>query len=88
MDAQTAMGKAPEGVARLAKTFGKPVLAFAGAVTRDAAACNSAGIDAFFPILRSVVSLEEAMDLETAASNMVDTVEQVFRVIRAAGFVG
>ena len=88
MDAQTAMGKAPEGVARLAKTFGKPVLAFAGAVTRDAAACNSAGIDAFFPILRSVVSLEEAMDLETAASNMADTVEQVFRVIRAAGFVG
>ena len=49
MDAQTAMGKAPEGVARLAKTFGKPVLAFAGAVTRDAAACNSAGIDAFSP---------------------------------------
>ncbi len=25
----------------------KPVLAFAGAVTRDAAACNNAGIDAF-----------------------------------------
>ena len=42
----------------------------------------------FSPILRSVVSLEEAMDLETAASNMADTVEQVFRVIRAAGFVG
>ena len=83
MDAQTAMGKAPEGVARLAKTFGKPVLAFAGAVTRDAAACNNAGIDAFFPILRSVVSLEEAMDPKTAASNMVDTAEQVFRVMRA-----
>ena len=83
MDAQTAMGKAPEGVARLAKTFGKPGLAFAGAVTRDAAACNKAGIDAFFPILRSVVSLEEAMDPKTAASNMVDTAEQVFRVMRA-----
>ena len=88
MDAQTAMGKAPEGVARLAKTFGKPVLAFAGAVTRDAAACNNAGIDAFFPILRSVVSLEEAMDPKTAASNMVDTAEQVFRVMRAVGVEG
>ena len=88
MDAQTAMGKAPEGVARLAKTFGKPVLAFAGAVTRDASACNDTGIDAFFPILRSVVSLEEAMNPQNAVSNMADTVEQVFRVIRAAGFVG
>ena len=88
MDAQTAMGKAPEGVARLAKTFGKPVLAFAGAVTRDAAACNNAGIDAFFPILRSVVSLEEAMDPKTAASNMADTAEQVFRVMRAVGVEG
>lgn len=88
MDAQTAMGKAPEGVARLAKTFGKPVLAFAGAVTRDAAACNNAGIDAFFPILRSVVSLEEAMDPKTAASNMADTAEQVFRVMQAVGVEG
>ena len=88
MDAQTAMGKAPEGVARLEQSFGKPVLVFAGAVTRDAAACNNAGIDAFFPILRSVVSLEEAMDPKTAASNMLDTAEQVFRVMRAVGVEG
>ena len=81
-------GKRRRELPALQKTFGKPVLAFAGAVTRDAAACNNAGIDAFFPILRSVVSLEEAMDPKTAASNMVDTAEQVFRVMRAVGVRG
>ena len=49
LDGQTAMGKAPVGVARLAKARGCLVLALAGGVTRDAGACNGAGIDAFFP---------------------------------------
>ena len=73
-------GKAPIGVAKLSKEYGKPVLAFSGCVTKDASACNAAGIDAFFPILRSVVSLEEAMDVKNAAENMADTVEQAFRL--------
>ena len=82
LDEQTAMGKAPIGVAKLAKEFGIPVLAFSGCVTKDAVACNDHGIDAFFPILRTVVSLDEAMDSDAAAQNMTDTVEQVFRVIQ------
>ena len=80
LDGQTVMGKAPIGVAKLSKEYGKPVLAFSGCVTKDASACNAAGIDAFFPILRSVVSLEEAMDVKNAAENMADTVEQAFRL--------
>ena len=80
LDGQTVMGKAPIGVAKLSKEYGKPVLAFSGCVTKDASACNAAGIDAFFPILRSVVSLEEAMDVKNAAENMTDTVEQAFRL--------
>lgn len=83
LDAQTVMGKAPSGVAQIAKKFGKKVLAFSGCVTKDATACNDAGIDAFFPILRSVVTLDEAMLSENARANMADTVEQVFRTIRA-----
>ena len=75
------MGKAPIGVARIAKEYGKPVLAFSGCVTKDATACNEAGIDAFFPILRGVVTLDEAMKAENAAANMSDTVEQAFRLI-------
>lgn len=81
LDHQTAMGKAPVGVARLAKKYGVKVLAFAGSVSRDASKCNSAGIDAFFPIVRGVTTLEEAMDPENAKENMELSVEQVFRVI-------
>ena len=76
------MGKAPIGVAGIAKKYGKLVLAFSGCVTDDAIACNEAGIDAFFPILRGVVSLQEAMDHDNAEKNMIATVEQVFRLIR------
>ena len=81
LDGQTALGKAPIGVATLAKKHQKKVLAFAGAVTPDAKECNQYGIDAFFPILRGVVTLKEAMNKEVAHQNMVDTVEQVFRVV-------
>lgn len=80
LDGQTAMGKAPVGVARLAKQYGKPVLAFAGSVTKEAVACNESGIDAFFPILRRISTLEEAMDPQTAKENLADTAQQVFRL--------
>ena len=85
LDEQTAMGKAPAGVAGLAKKYGKPVIAFAGSVTKDAAVLNECGIDAYFPVLRNVCSLEDAMNTENAASNLSDAAEQVFRVIRASG---
>lgn len=81
-DSQTVMGKTPGGVAEKAKRHGKPVIAFSGAVTKDAAYCNERGIDAFFPIVRGVTTLKEAMDTDTARSNMADTAEQVFRVIK------
>ncbi len=82
LDAQTVMGKAPIGVAKIAKKYGKPVIAFAGCVTPDAVKCNEHGIDAFFPILRGVVTLQEAMDFANARKNMADTVEQVFRLMK------
>lgn len=85
MDAQTAMGKVPAGIAGLAKKYGCKVLAFAGSVTRDAAVCNKAGIDAFFPIVRGVSTLEEAMENAQAAANMEDTAEQVFRLLLMNG---
>ena len=85
LDGQTVMGKAPIGVARMAKERGKPVLALAGAVTPEAAACNAAGIDAFFPILRAPLSLEQAMEPATAERNLADTAEQVFRLWKCAG---
>lgn len=80
LDEQSAMGKAPIGVAKLAKAQGIPVLAFAGAVTVGAKACNQAGIDAYFPILRGISTLEEAMEKENAQRNIEDSVEQVMRL--------
>ncbi len=81
LDKQTVMGKAPIGVAKIAKKYHKKVLAFAGCVTPEAGICNEHGIDAFFPILRGVVSLEEAMQTANAKANMSATVEQVFRLL-------
>ena len=81
LDFQTAMGKAPVGVARLAKKYNAKVIAFAGSVTKEATACNNEGIDAFFPILRGVCTLAEAMDPVAARNNMTATVEQVFRLL-------
>ncbi len=81
LDHQTAMGKAPVGVARLAKQYAAKVVAFAGAVTEGAVACNDAGIDAFFPIIRGITTLEEAMNKENAHKNMAAATEQVFRLL-------
>lgn len=83
LDRQTVMGKAPAGVAALAGKHGHPVLAFAGSVTPDAGVCNDHGIDAFFPILRGISTLDEAMDPETAKKNMADAVEQAVRAFLA-----
>ncbi len=82
LDFQTAMGKAPIGVAKLAKKYQKPVLAFAGSVTKDADECNRQGIDAFFPILRRICTIDEAMEKENAKQNLADTAEQAFRMLK------
>ena len=85
LDGQTVFGKAPIGVAKIAKKYDKRVLAFSGSVTEDAVACNDHGIDAFFPILRKIVTLQEAMNPENAKKNMIATVEQVFRLVNLGG---
>ena len=84
LDCQTSMGKAPIGVAKLAKKHGATVIAFAGSITDDAKACNAAGIDAYFPIIPRLITLEEAMDKTNAAYNMRHTAEQVFSLLKAA----
>ena len=83
LDGQTVMGKAPAGVAKIAKKYNIPVLAFAGCLKEDAILCNENGIDAFFPILRNVVSYEDAMKVQNAMNNMEAAVEQTMRLIKA-----
>ena len=88
LDGQTIMGKAPIGVAQLSKKHAKPVIAFSGCVNPEARLCNEHGIDAFFPILRQVTPLSEAMEPKNARQNMIDTVEQVFRLLKTCSKFG
>lgn len=82
LDSQSIMGKAPIGVATIAKKYGKRVIAFAGCVTEDAEVCNKHGIDAFFPILRGITTLENALVKENAYKNLEATTYQVFGLIK------
>lgn len=83
-DGQTAMGKAPVGIARRAKACGCKVIVLAGSVEHSGARAtqqNPPLIDAVFPILPGVLTLEEAMHEDVAYENMEYTAEQVFRVM-------
>lgn len=81
IDAQTMMGKAPSGIAQLAKKYNKPVIAFAGKVAKEATVCNEQGIDAYFSIQVEPCSLVDALDKTRAYENLKNTTEQVFRLI-------
>lgn len=83
-DGQTAMGKAPVGIARRAKACGCKVIVLAGSVEHSGARAtqqNPPLINAVFPILPGAMTLEEAMHEDAAYENMEYTAEQVFRVI-------
>lgn len=82
MDVQSAMGKAPSGIAALAKELQKPVIALCGSFSGGTSICDTSGIDACFSIMRSPCTLPEALKPENAAQNLTETVEQLFRLIR------
>ncbi len=84
LDGQTAMGKAPAVLAALAKKYGKPVLAFGGAVGRGAELLREKGIDACFSIQTRPCTLAEAMNSEIAEENLSKTAEQVFCAVKIA----
>ena len=82
LDGQTAMGKAPLGVAQLAAKHGIPIIALAGAVPVDAHVLNELGITSCFSIANAPMSLEEAMDSEVAFNNLRGTARQLFGLIQ------
>ena len=86
LDFQTAMGKAPIGVAKLAKKNNPAVIVIAicGAATPEAVEVNKNGIDAYFPIIHSPMTVEEAMQPSTAQKNLYQTITQIFRLIQKA----
>jgi len=65
LDGQTAHGKAPAAVARLARQHGIPCIALAGSVATDLEALQAAGISACFSLCPGPLALEDAMQQAT-----------------------
>jgi glycerate kinase len=82
IDFQSAMGKTPSGVAKLAKKYGIPVIAIGGSVDDEIGNIYDCGITAAFSIIDSPMTLGEAMDTKNAQRLVEKTAEQIFRLIK------
>lgn len=70
MDEQSAAGKAPVGVARRAKRYGKPVVAVVGGRADNLDAVYGQGVDLVLPVCRKPMSLEEALGMQETVANL------------------
>ncbi|MBP2024840.1 glycerate kinase [Peptoniphilus stercorisuis] len=82
LDHQTMMGKAPSGVAKIAKKYNVPVIAVAGSLGKDVEKINNEGIDAYFSITPKPMTLEDAMNSEFAKKNLKSTIKQIMKVYK------
>ena len=79
MDEQSAAGKAPVGVARRAKRYGKPVVAVVGGRADSLDAVYRQGIDLVLPVCRRPMPLDQALDPQEATTNLICAGESVAR---------
>jgi len=80
IDGQSVKGKTPVGVARVAKRYGKPIIAIGGCLARDASAVHEHGIDAIFGTVRVACTVAEAM--ESARFNLRSTARNIAEALR------
>lgn len=71
MDEQSAAGKAPVGVARRAKRYGKPVAAVVGGRADSLDAVYEQGIDLVLPVCRKPMPLDQALNSQEATANLI-----------------
>ena len=71
MDEQSAAGKAPVGVARRAKRYGKPVVAVVGGRADNLNAVYEQGIDLVLPICRKPMPLDQVLEPREATANLI-----------------
>ena len=71
MDEQSAAGKAPVGVARRAKRYGKPVAAVVGGRADNLNTVYEQGIDLVLPICRKPMPLDQALNPQEATANLI-----------------
>ena len=79
MDAQSVMGKTPQGVAVVARAAGVPVVAVTGCLGDGFEALYEEGFSAIFPIIDRIASLEDV--LAEGASNITRTARNVGAVL-------
>lgn len=83
-DYQTARGKAPVGIARVAKKYNVPVIAFSGGLGEKYEEVYGAGLDAVFSIPPGPVTLEMAM--QNGKQYLLGKVVNIARLLQAVGF--
>ena len=71
MDEQSAAGKAPVGVARRSKRYGKPVVAVVGGRADNLDAVYEQGVDLVLPVCRKPMPLDQALDSQEATTNLI-----------------
>ena len=79
MDEQSAAGKAPVGVARRAKRYGKPMAAVVGGRADNLDAVYEQGVDLVLPVCRKPMPLDQALDPQEATANLICAGEAVAR---------
>ncbi|MBP0724976.1 glycerate kinase [Bacillus sp. RG28] len=82
IDGQSIYGKTPIGVASLAKKYQLPVLVIAGSIGKGYELVYKNGIDAVFPILPSISSVEEA--LLNGRQNIERTASEIAKIWKIA----
>lgn len=81
INSQTAHGKVPVGVARLASKYGIPVVALVGSIGEGANTVFKHGIKGFMSIVPRPVTL--SFCLENAADLLTDAAERLIRLLMA-----
>ena len=81
IDAQTAFGKAPAGVAERARARGVPCIAIAGGIGDGLESLHALGVSAVFSLCPGPVSLKQA--LAAGDDYLAAVTEQVVRVFLA-----
>jgi glycerate kinase len=83
IDAQSAGGKTPVGVASIAKRLNVPVIAFAGALGEGYQGLCALGLDAIFGICPAPMSIEQAMaETEKNLANTAENVARTFQIFK------
>ncbi|MDE0512033.1 MAG: glycerate kinase [Gammaproteobacteria bacterium] len=80
VDFQTAFGKTPAGIARLAGEYGVPVVAIGGGLADDAGEVFKHGIGGLEPAIARDMTLDEA--LANSRENIANAAERAIRLIK------